>query len=128
MYYIRSSDIHSHDLIHCNLHSRNILLNSLKSTYITDLELSISTKSKSNGIFEILNGKPVPFEETSKFQSKLQLPIHENTATCYADLIKKCWNAEPENDQQQKKFFIPSNNYYEETKTYELEIPDDIDE
>ncbi|RIB27412.1 kinase-like domain-containing protein, partial [Gigaspora rosea] len=129
--------IHSHDLIHRDLHSGNILLNSLKSAYITDLGLSIATKSKSDGVFgilpyiapevwdnqqytkasdiysfgmimwEILNGKSVPFEETSKFQSKsqskiqqicngLRLPIHENTATCYADLIKKCWNAEPE--------------------------------
>ncbi|RIB29051.1 kinase-like domain-containing protein [Gigaspora rosea] len=129
--------IHSHDLVHRDLHSGNILLNSHKSAYITDLGLLITTKSKSDGIFgilpyiapevwekqqyteasdiysfgmimwEILNGKPVPFEETSKLQSKLQykiqqicdglrLPIHENTATCYADLIKKCWNAEPE--------------------------------
>ncbi|RIB06809.1 kinase-like domain-containing protein [Gigaspora rosea] len=50
--------IHSQDLIHRDLHSGNILLNSLKSAYIADLGLSISanitSKSKSDGIFGIL--------------------------------------------------------------------------
>ncbi|RIB27585.1 kinase-like domain-containing protein [Gigaspora rosea] len=47
--------IHSHDLIHRDLHSGNILLNSLKSAYIADLGLSISANiTKSDGIFGIL--------------------------------------------------------------------------
>ena len=50
--------IHSQDLIHCDLHSGNILLNSLKSAYIADLALSITSNiaSKSNldGIYGIL--------------------------------------------------------------------------
>src|SRR5260363_266173 len=131
--------IHSHDLIHCDLHSVNILQSDLKSAYIADLGLSITAnialKSKSDRIcgilpyiapevlhnqrytkasdiyslgiimWEILYGKPVPFELNSKLQSKLQFQIrvcdglrphiYENTAKCYADLIKKCWNTEP---------------------------------
>ncbi|RIB25474.1 kinase-like domain-containing protein [Gigaspora rosea] len=50
--------IHSHDLIHRDLHSGNIPLNSLKSAYIADLGLSITaniqSKSRSDGIFGIL--------------------------------------------------------------------------
>ncbi|RIB02505.1 kinase-like domain-containing protein [Gigaspora rosea] len=50
--------IHSQDLIHRDLHSGNILLNSLKSAYIADLGLSITANiaSKSNlgGIYGIL--------------------------------------------------------------------------
>ncbi|RIB13962.1 hypothetical protein C2G38_2097080, partial [Gigaspora rosea] len=56
-------------------------------------------------MWEILYGKSVPFELKSKLQSKLQFQIqvcdglrphiYENTAKCYADLIKKCWNTEP---------------------------------
>ncbi|RIB25086.1 kinase-like domain-containing protein [Gigaspora rosea] len=48
--------IHSHDLVHRDLHSGNILLNSLKSAYIADLGLSanIELKSKSDGICGIL--------------------------------------------------------------------------
>ncbi|RIB23168.1 kinase-like domain-containing protein [Gigaspora rosea] len=39
--------IHSHDLIHRDLHSGNILLNSVKSAYIADLGLLISVNSAS---------------------------------------------------------------------------------
>ncbi|RIB25080.1 kinase-like domain-containing protein [Gigaspora rosea] len=53
--------IHSQELVHRDLHSGNILLNSLKSAYIADLGLSItanielkSLKSKSDGICGIL--------------------------------------------------------------------------
>ncbi|RIB14726.1 hypothetical protein C2G38_2095080, partial [Gigaspora rosea] len=56
-------------------------------------------------MWEILYGKPVPFELNSKLQSKLQFQIqvcdglrphiYENTAKCYANLLKKCWNTEP---------------------------------
>ncbi|RIB29954.1 kinase-like domain-containing protein [Gigaspora rosea] len=50
--------IHSHDLIHRDLHSGNILQDSLKSAYIADLGLSIAAnlalKSKSDGIYGIL--------------------------------------------------------------------------
>ncbi|RIB21579.1 hypothetical protein C2G38_1084631 [Gigaspora rosea] len=57
-------------------------------------------------MWEILYGKPVHFGQDSKLQSKIQfqiqvcsgsrLPVHENTATCYVDLMKKCWHTEPE--------------------------------
>ncbi|RIB07135.1 kinase-like domain-containing protein [Gigaspora rosea] len=131
--------IHSHDLIHRDLHSGNILLDNFKSAYIADLGLSITAnialKLKSDRIcgilpyiapevlnnrqytkasdiysfgiimWEILYGKPVPFEQRSKLRSKLQFQIqvcnglrphiYENTAKCYADLMKKCWNIEP---------------------------------
>ncbi|CAG8623451.1 1960_t:CDS:2, partial [Ambispora leptoticha] len=39
--------IHSHNLIHRDLHSGNILLNSLKSAYIADLGLSITANIES---------------------------------------------------------------------------------
>ncbi|RIB16812.1 kinase-like domain-containing protein [Gigaspora rosea] len=50
--------IHSHDLIHRDLHSGNILQSDLKSAYIADLGLSLAanipSKSRSGGIFGIL--------------------------------------------------------------------------
>ncbi|RIB02115.1 kinase-like domain-containing protein [Gigaspora rosea] len=50
--------MHSQDLIHRDLHSGNILLNSLKSAHIADLGLSITAnialKSNSDGIYGIL--------------------------------------------------------------------------
>ncbi|RIB17874.1 kinase-like domain-containing protein [Gigaspora rosea] len=50
--------IHSQELIHRDLHSGNILLNSLHSAYIADLGLSISTsialKTKRHGIYGII--------------------------------------------------------------------------
>ncbi|RIB17768.1 kinase-like domain-containing protein, partial [Gigaspora rosea] len=127
--------IHSHDLIHRDLHSGNILLNSLKSAYIADLGLSITaniaSKSESKGIYgilpyiapeilnkqpytkasdiysfgiimwEILYGRCVPFVQNSNLQFQLQVcdglrpHIYENTAICYVDLMKKCWNMDP---------------------------------
>ncbi|RIB12733.1 kinase-like domain-containing protein [Gigaspora rosea] len=128
--------IHSHDLIHRDLHSGNILLNSFKSAYIADLGLSITAnialKSKSDKIcgilpyiapevlnyqqytkasdiysfgiilWEILYGKPVPFEQKSILQFQIKVRngsrphIYENTAKCYADLMKECWYTEPD--------------------------------
>src|SRR5260363_227094 len=50
--------IHSHDIVHRDLHSGNILQDDLKNAYIADLGLSITVnillKSKSDGIFGIL--------------------------------------------------------------------------
>ncbi|RIB13968.1 kinase-like domain-containing protein [Gigaspora rosea] len=53
-------------------------------------------------MWEILYGKPVPFElNSNKLQFQVQVCngsrplIYENTAKCYADLIRKCWNTEP---------------------------------
>ncbi|RIB26696.1 hypothetical protein C2G38_2064139, partial [Gigaspora rosea] len=56
-------------------------------------------------MWEILYGKPVPFVLKSKLQSKLQFQIqvcddlrphiYEDTAKCYANLMKKCWNTDP---------------------------------
>ncbi|RIB30624.1 kinase-like domain-containing protein, partial [Gigaspora rosea] len=137
--------IHSHDLIHRDLHSGNILLNSLKSAYIADLGLSITAnielKSKPDGIYgilpyiapevlnrqsytkasdiysfgiimwEILYGKPVPFEHESNLQFQLQAceglrpHIYENTATFYVDLMKKCWNIKPEQRPTAKEIY-----------------------
>ncbi|RIB13967.1 hypothetical protein C2G38_2097088 [Gigaspora rosea] len=117
-------------------------------------------------MWEILYGKPVPFELKSKLHSKLQFQIqvcvglrphiYENTANCYADLIKKCWNAKPEErptateicgifaewqnsesilfeldmqvyiDSHYKSCFISSNNDYKDSKLCELEVPDII--
>ncbi|RIB18859.1 hypothetical protein C2G38_1316050 [Gigaspora rosea] len=54
-------------------------------------------------MWEILYGKPVPFDQKSKLQFQLQVCnglrpyIYENTAICYADLMTKCWNMGPEN-------------------------------
>ncbi|RIB22022.1 kinase-like domain-containing protein [Gigaspora rosea] len=137
--------IHSHDLIHRDLHSGNILLNSLKSAYIADLGLSITaniaSKSNSDGIYgilpyiapevlnkhpytkesdiysfsiimwEILYGKPVPYETKSELQFQLQVCnglrpyIYENTAICYADLMKKCWNMDPKKRPTSKEIY-----------------------
>ncbi|RIB24323.1 kinase-like domain-containing protein [Gigaspora rosea] len=137
--------IHSHDLIHRDLHSGNILLNSLKSAYIADLRLSvtanIASKLNSDGIYgvlpyispevlnkhpytkesdiysfgiilwEILYGKPVPCDQKSALQFQLQVCnglrpyIYENTATCYMDLMKKCWNVDPKKRPTAKEIY-----------------------
>ncbi|RIB26695.1 kinase-like domain-containing protein [Gigaspora rosea] len=110
--------IHSHDLIHCDLHSGNILQSNLKSAYIADLELSITAnialKSKSDRICgilpyiapEVLNNQQ--YTKASDIYSLgiimweilyvcngLRPHIYENTAKCYANLMKKCWSTEP---------------------------------
>ncbi|RIB26201.1 kinase-like domain-containing protein, partial [Gigaspora rosea] len=52
-------------------------------------------------MWEILYGKPVPFDQTLELQFQLQVcnglrpPIYENTAICYVDLMKKCRNMDP---------------------------------
>ncbi|RIB27096.1 kinase-like domain-containing protein [Gigaspora rosea] len=137
--------IHSQGLIHRDLHSGNILLNSLKSAYIADLGLSITaniiSKSNSNGIYgvlpyvapeilnehpytkesdiysfsmimwEILYGKPVCYETKSDLQlqlhicSSLRPHIYENTAICYADLMKKCWDIYPKKRPTSKEIY-----------------------
>ncbi|RIB05906.1 kinase-like domain-containing protein [Gigaspora rosea] len=137
--------IHSQDLIHRDLHSGNILLNSFKSAYIADLGLSITaniaSKSNSDGIYgilpyiapeilnkhqytkesdiysfgiimwEILYGKPVPFDNNSEFQFQLKIcnglrpHIYENTAMCYADLMKNCWNMDPKKRPTSKEIY-----------------------
>ncbi|RIB11997.1 kinase-like domain-containing protein [Gigaspora rosea] len=141
--------IHSQDLIHRDLHSGNILLNSLKSAYIADLGLlitaNIQSKSNLDGIYgilpyiapeilnkhpytkesdiysfgiimwEILYGKLVFFNQNSKLQSELQFQIqvcngsrphiYENTAICYADLMKKCWNTNPKKRPTAKEIY-----------------------
>ncbi|RIB27661.1 kinase-like domain-containing protein [Gigaspora rosea] len=137
--------IHSHDLIHRDLHSGNILQDSLKSAYVADLGLSIATnmalKSKSVGIYgilpyiapeilkkqlytkgsdiysfgiimwEIMYGRPIPFEQNSELQFQLQVckgyrpHIYENTAICYSDLMKKCWNMVPEKRPTAKEIY-----------------------
>ncbi|RIB20707.1 kinase-like domain-containing protein [Gigaspora rosea] len=137
--------IHSQNLIHRDLHSGNILLNSLKSAYIADLGLSltanIASKSDLDSIYgilpyiapevlkkhpytkesdiysfgiimwEIFNGKPVPFEQKSELQFQLQVcnglrpHIYENTAICYADLMKKCWNMDPKERPTAKEIY-----------------------
>ncbi|RIB17766.1 hypothetical protein C2G38_1402683 [Gigaspora rosea] len=53
-------------------------------------------------MWEILYGRCVPFVQNSNLQFQLQVcdglrpHIYENTAICCADLMKKCWNMEPE--------------------------------
>ncbi|RIA99929.1 hypothetical protein C2G38_1443002, partial [Gigaspora rosea] len=52
-------------------------------------------------MWEILHGKPVPYEEDSlnfKIQvyNGLRPHISKNTARCYADLMRKCWHTEPD--------------------------------
>ncbi|RIB24341.1 kinase-like domain-containing protein [Gigaspora rosea] len=139
--------IHSQDLIHRDLHSGNILLNSLKSAYIADLGLSITaniaSKSNSDGIYgilpyiapevlnkhpytkesdiysfgiimwEILYGRPVPFDPNTEFQFQFQLQvcnglrpqIYENTAICFAELMKKCWSMDPKKRPTAKEIY-----------------------
>ena len=66
-------------------------------------------------MWEILYGKPVPFEQDSMLQSKIQFqiqvcgglrpPIHENTAMCYIDLMKKCRHTDPEKRPTAKEVY-----------------------
>ncbi|RIB24481.1 kinase-like domain-containing protein [Gigaspora rosea] len=117
--------IHSHDLVHRDLHSGNILQNDFKNAYIADLGicgilpyiapeiLNKQPYTKASDVYsfgiimwEILYGKPVAFVQESKLQSKFQYqfqvcdglrpPVYESSATCYVDLMKKCWHTEPE--------------------------------
>ncbi|RIB20705.1 kinase-like domain-containing protein [Gigaspora rosea] len=120
--------IHSHDFIHRDLHSGNILLNSLKSAYIADLGLSITaniaSKSNSDGVYgilpyiapEVLNKHPYT-KESDIYSFGIIMweilcvmlwpttTIHENTAICYADLMKKCWNMDPKKRPTAKEIY-----------------------
>ncbi|RIB19916.1 kinase-like domain-containing protein [Gigaspora rosea] len=127
--------IHSHDLIHRDLHSGNILLDNFKSAYIADLGLSITANielkrnsdricgilpyiapevlnnrqyTKASDIYsfgiimwEILYGKPIPSEQQSKLQSKLQYqiqvcnePKERPAATEICDIFAEWQNSE----------------------------------
>ncbi|RIB24342.1 hypothetical protein C2G38_2031951 [Gigaspora rosea] len=62
-------------------------------------------------MWEILYGKPVPYETKSELQFQLQVCnglrpyIYENTAICYADLMKKCWNMDPKKRPTSKEIY-----------------------
>ncbi|RIB22031.1 hypothetical protein C2G38_2297184 [Gigaspora rosea] len=62
-------------------------------------------------MWEILNGKPVPYDPKSELQFQLQVcnglrpHIYENTAICYVDLMKKCWNMDPEKRPTSKEIY-----------------------
>ncbi|RIB06417.1 kinase-like domain-containing protein [Gigaspora rosea] len=124
--------IHSQNLIHRDLHSGNILLNSLCDAYIADLGLTISADAQSDGIYgvlpyvapevlkgkpyttvsdiysfgiimwEILCGKPISYNQSPmllKYQicaNNLRPTIIEKTPQSYKDLMKACWDNEPE--------------------------------
>ncbi|RIB16421.1 kinase-like domain-containing protein [Gigaspora rosea] len=124
--------IHSHGLIHRDLHSGNILQNELNSAYIADLGLTINANIELKlGVYgvlpyiapEVLNGKsytkafdiysfgiimweilfgtPTPFKQNTAFQfqviSGLRPHIPEGTTSQYIDLMRKCWDGNPEN-------------------------------
>ncbi|RIB16420.1 kinase-like domain-containing protein [Gigaspora rosea] len=124
--------IHSHGLIHRDLHSGNILQNELNSAYIADLGISINANIElklsvcgvlpyiapevfkgesytkafdiySFGIimWEILLGTPIPFKENPEFQFQvingLRPHIPEGTTSRYIDLMRRCWDGNPEN-------------------------------
>ncbi|RIB25656.1 kinase-like domain-containing protein [Gigaspora rosea] len=131
--------IHSQDLIHRDLHSGNILLNSLKSAYIADLGLSITAniQSKSNldGIYGIL-----PFiapEVLSKHPYTKESDIYsfewQNNEIILSELTesdKKLQNIKNEDMQidiesdYRSKFISFNSSYkYQGSKLCELEIP-----
>ncbi|RIB08193.1 kinase-like domain-containing protein [Gigaspora rosea] len=129
--------IHSHDLIHRDLHSGNIFQNDLYNAYIGDLGFATAVNktldSESRGVYgalpyiapEILRGNlftkasdiysfgmimweissgSVVFSEYEYDDLRLTIEICEglrptilkDTALCYAELLKRCWNDDPE--------------------------------
>ncbi|RIB01913.1 kinase-like domain-containing protein [Gigaspora rosea] len=115
--------IHSQGYIHRDLHSGNILQDNLHNAYISDLGLSSSDSAQKQEIlmgqpyttksdiysfgiimWEILYGMPVSYYHNfSKQQLQLKIcnnylrpPISEEAPRCYVNLMKKCWDKEPE--------------------------------
>ncbi|RIB08451.1 kinase-like domain-containing protein [Gigaspora rosea] len=62
-------------------------------------------------LWEILYGKPVPFDQKSELLFQLQVcnglrpHIYENSATCYTNLMKKCWNIDPKKRPTAKEIY-----------------------
>ncbi|RIB20324.1 kinase-like domain-containing protein [Gigaspora rosea] len=62
-------------------------------------------------LWEILYGKPVPFDQKSELLFQLQVCnglrpyIYENTTTCYTNLMKKCWNMDPKKRPTAKEIY-----------------------
>ncbi|RIB20710.1 kinase-like domain-containing protein [Gigaspora rosea] len=86
--------------------------------YIAPEVLNKRIYTKESGIYsfgvimwEILYSKPVSFEQKSDLQFQLQVcnglrpHIYENTAVCYADLMKKCWNMDPKKRPTAKEIY-----------------------
>ncbi|RIB07229.1 kinase-like domain-containing protein [Gigaspora rosea] len=132
--------IHSHSLIHRDLHSGNIFQNDLYNAYIGDLGFATAVNktldSESRGVYgalpymapEILRGNTftkfckasdiyafgmimweissgrVVFSEYEYDSLRLTIEICEGLrptilrgmALCYAELLKRCWNDDPE--------------------------------
>ncbi|RIB14795.1 kinase-like domain-containing protein [Gigaspora rosea] len=89
--------VHSHDLIHRDLHSGNILQNELNSAYIADLGLSINANIELK--LEVLNGESYTkaFDIYSFVISGLRPHIPEGTTSRYIDLMRRCWDGNPGN-------------------------------
>ncbi|RIB27681.1 kinase-like domain-containing protein [Gigaspora rosea] len=132
---ILQDNLHSGNILQDNLKSAYIA--DLGLSIISNVAL----KSKSNGIYgilpyiapevlikqlytkesdvysfgiimwEILYGRPIPFEQNSELQFQLKVckgyrpHIYENTAICYSDLMKKCWNTGPEKRPTAKEIY-----------------------
>ncbi|RIB02923.1 kinase-like domain-containing protein [Gigaspora rosea] len=94
--------IHSQDHIHRDLHSGNILLNSLKSAYIADLGLSITaniaSKSNSNGIYRIL--PYIALEVLSKYPYTKESDIYSFSIIMWEILYGKPVSFEQKSESQ----------------------------
>ncbi|RIB12439.1 kinase-like domain-containing protein [Gigaspora rosea] len=129
--------IHSHNIIHCDLHSGNIFQDDLNNAYIGDLGFATSINKAlvkgSGGLYgvlrytapEVLCGNPftqasdiysfgmimweissgkVVFPDRKYDDAIFQMDIRgglrpiilEDTPICFANLLKKCWDQNPE--------------------------------
>ncbi len=125
-------DIHKKDLIHCDLHSGNILIDG-GTCYITDLGLCGPVDDKSSGkicgivpyiapevlqgkkktkesdvysvgmlIWEVFAGHP-PFDDRAHNENLvinivlngMRPPLLSNMPSDYAEMMQKCWDADP---------------------------------
>jgi len=62
-------------------------------------------------MWEIFSGKAIPFNQESRTQFQIQVcsgsrpPIMEGTPQCYVDLMKRCWEENPENRPSAAKIY-----------------------
>ena len=124
-------DLHSGNILQDNLYSAYIADLGLSMSASTESEgvcgilpyiapeilggkqYTIESDIYSFGIimWEIFSGKAIPFNQESRTQFQIQVcsgsrpPIMEGTPQCYVDLMKRCWEENPENRPSAAKIY-----------------------
>ncbi|CAB5347219.1 unnamed protein product [Rhizophagus irregularis] len=87
------SCLHNHDIIHCDLHSANILVHQNKiklADFGQSKKIVEASSSSTSSVYGV-----VPYVDP-KFDEGKREEIIEGTPTVYSDLCERCWKYEPD--------------------------------